>query len=76
MAKAKEQFAKILDNFTAKTKETMSKFNGLLTEARTLGLEAEGERGLQQKAENTRQSLESMLKELDEVRNLKKIKLA
>jgi hypothetical protein len=54
----------------------VKKFNELLTESKQLFVDETGRENFEEKAENTRRSLESIMKELDEVKNeTKKVKL-
>jgi predicted transcriptional regulator len=75
VAKAKQQFNKLLDNFTNKTRENMKKFEELLTQSRELYLDEAGKKAYDEQADTTRRSLEGVMKELGEVRaDAKKVK--
>jgi len=76
VAKAKQQFNKMLDSFTNKTREHMKKFNELLTESKQLLLDESGRKAFEERADTTRRSLEGIMNELGEVRtDAKKVKL-
>lgn len=57
VAKAKQQFNKLLDSFTNRTRDNMKKFDELLTESRELFLDEGSRKAFEERADNTRRSL-------------------